>query len=168
TGQWVALVGRSGCGKSTVIQLLQRFYDVTHGKVCLDGVDIRDLNIHWLRSQFSLANQEPILFDMTIAENIAYGKVNPSLEDIIEAATKANIHQFVISLPQIVQRALVQAQTEDPNRTSLTIAHRLSTIHSCDVIHVLSKGHIEESGTHTELMQKHGLYYHMYVQTTIE
>ncbi|CAM4835923.1 unnamed protein product [Rotaria magnacalcarata] len=216
-GQWVALVGRSGCGKSTVIQLLQRFYDVTHGKVCLDGVDIRDLNIHWLRSQFSLANQEPILFDMTIAENIAYGKVNPSLEDIIEAATKANIHQFVISLPQgyetrvgakgshlsggqkqriviaralfrqpkvllldeatsamdsyneqIVQRALVQAQTEDPNRTSLTIAHRLSTIHSCDVIHVLSKGHIEESGTHTELMQKHGLYYHMYVQTTIE
>ncbi|CAF4536851.1 unnamed protein product, partial [Rotaria magnacalcarata] len=99
-GQSVALVGRSGCGKSTVIQLLQRFYDVTHGKVCLDGVDIRDLNIHWLRSQFSLANQEPILFDMTIAENIAYGKVNPSLEDIIEAATKANIHQFVISLPQ--------------------------------------------------------------------
>ncbi|CAF5226472.1 unnamed protein product, partial [Rotaria magnacalcarata] len=79
----------------------QRFYDVTHGKVCLDGVDIRDLNIHWLRSQFSLANQEPILFDMTIAENIAYGKVNPSLEDIIEAATKANIHQFVISLPQV-------------------------------------------------------------------
>ncbi|CAF4006651.1 unnamed protein product, partial [Rotaria sp. Silwood1] len=92
----------SGCGKSTVIQLLERFYDVTHGQICLDGVDIRELNIHWLRSQFSLVNQEPVLFDMTIAENIAYGEENSSLEDIIEAATKANIHQFIMQLPQVM------------------------------------------------------------------
>ncbi|CAF4000482.1 unnamed protein product [Rotaria sordida] len=100
-GQRVALIGQSGCGKSTVIQLLERFYDVTCGRVYLDGVDIRELNIHWLRSQFSLVNQEPILFDMTIAENIAYGEEKPSLENIIQAATKANIHQFIIQLPQV-------------------------------------------------------------------
>ena len=70
----------------------------------LDGVNIRKLNIHWVRSRLSLVSQEPILFDLTIAENIAYGLENISLEDIIDAATKANIHQFIQQLPQVSQQ----------------------------------------------------------------
>ncbi|CAF3539071.1 unnamed protein product [Rotaria socialis] len=97
--QRVALAGGSGCGKSTTIQLLQRFYDVKEGQILLDGVDIRQLNIHWVRSQFGLVSQEPILFDLTIAENIAYGLEDVSMTDIIDAAKKANIHQFIEQLP---------------------------------------------------------------------
>ncbi|CAF2670966.1 unnamed protein product [Rotaria sp. Silwood2] len=100
-GQRVALVGTSGCGKSTIIQLLERFYDTTSGQILLDGVDIRLLNIHWLRSHFGLVSQEPVLFDLTIAENIAYGLENVPMEHIINAARKANIHQFIDRLPQI-------------------------------------------------------------------
>ncbi|CAF2928921.1 unnamed protein product [Rotaria sp. Silwood2] len=98
--QRVAIVGASGCGKSTTIQLLERFYDVTSGQILLDGIDIRQLNLQWLRSQFGLVNQEPILFDLTIAENIAYGLENVAMEDIISAARKANIHEFIDQLPQ--------------------------------------------------------------------
>ncbi|CAF4849775.1 unnamed protein product [Rotaria sp. Silwood1] len=96
----MALVGGSGCGKSTIIQLLERFYDPIQGRICLDGVNIRELNIQWLRSCLGLVTQEPILFDLTIAENIAYGRENTSSEDIIDAATKANIHHFIQQLPQ--------------------------------------------------------------------
>ncbi|CAF1246475.1 unnamed protein product [Rotaria sordida] len=99
-GQRVALIGVSGSGKSTVTQLLERFYDPIQGRICFDGVDIRKLNIQWLRSCLGLVSQEPILFDMTIAENIAYGRDNTSIEDIIDAATKANIHHFIQQLPQ--------------------------------------------------------------------
>ncbi|CAF4577645.1 unnamed protein product [Rotaria sp. Silwood1] len=100
-GQRVALIGASGCGKSTVIQLLERFYDPMQGRISLDGVDIRELNIQWLRSCLGLVSQEPILFDLTIAENIAYGIENTSIEDIIDAAIKANIHDFIQQLPQV-------------------------------------------------------------------
>ncbi|CAF4842339.1 unnamed protein product, partial [Rotaria sp. Silwood1] len=93
-------IGASGCGKSTIIQLLERFYDVTSGRLLLDGIDIRQLNIHGVRSHFGLVSQEPILFDLTIAENIAYGLENVSIEDIIDAASKANIHQFIGQLSQ--------------------------------------------------------------------
>ncbi|CAF4302925.1 unnamed protein product, partial [Rotaria sp. Silwood2] len=92
--------GASGSGKSTVIQLLERFYDPIQGQICLDGVDIRQLNIQWLRSCFGLVIQEPILFNLTIAQNIAYGRENVSIEDIIDAATKANIHDFIQRLPE--------------------------------------------------------------------
>ncbi|CAF1002319.1 unnamed protein product [Rotaria sordida] len=92
--------GTSGCGKSTIIQLLERFYDVTNGRLLIDGIDIRQQSLHWVRSQFSLVNQEPILFDLTIAENIAYGLENVPMEDIINAARKANIHPFIEQLPQ--------------------------------------------------------------------
>ncbi|CAF1530748.1 unnamed protein product [Rotaria sp. Silwood1] len=93
-------IGASGCGKSTIIQLLERFYDVTSGRLLLDGLDIRQLNIHGVRSHFGLVSQEPILFDLTVAENIAYGLENVSIEDIIDAASKANIHRFIDQLPQ--------------------------------------------------------------------
>ncbi|CAF3568045.1 unnamed protein product [Rotaria sp. Silwood1] len=92
--------GASGCGKSTIIQLLERFYDVTSGQILLDGIDIRQLNLQWIRSHLGLVSQEPILFDLTIAENIAYGLENVPMEDIINAASRANIHQFIEELPQ--------------------------------------------------------------------
>ncbi|CAF3793064.1 unnamed protein product [Rotaria sp. Silwood1] len=101
--QHVGLVGRSGCGKSTIIQLLERFYDVTSGRILLDGIDIRTLNIQSVRSHIGLVSQEPILFDLTIAENIAYGLENIPMEDIINAAIKANVHQFIEQLPQVKQ-----------------------------------------------------------------
>ncbi|CAF3853103.1 unnamed protein product [Rotaria sordida] len=212
-GQCVALVGASGSGKSTIIQLLERFYDVGHGQLLLDGVDIRQLNIRWVRSCFGLVSQEPILFDLTIAENIGYGLENVPMEDIINAAKKANIHDFIKRLPQgyetkvgmkgsflsggekqriaiarallrqpkvllldeatsamdshneqMVHQALEAAQIEDPSRTLLIIAQRLSTIRSCDLICVIDKGHIVESGTHTELMQRCGAYYMLFTQ----
>ncbi|CAF3064232.1 unnamed protein product [Rotaria sp. Silwood2] len=92
--------GTSGCGKSTIIQLLERFYDVTSGQLFLDGIDIRQLNLQSVRSHFGLVSQEPILFDLTIAENISYGLENVTMEDIIKAARTANIHQFIEQLPQ--------------------------------------------------------------------
>ncbi|CAF1185637.1 unnamed protein product [Rotaria magnacalcarata] len=92
--------GVSGSGKSTVIQLLERFYDVTNGTLFIDGIDIRQLNIHSVRSCFGLVSQEPILFDLTIADNIAYSKNDVPIIDIIEAATKANIHEFINNLPE--------------------------------------------------------------------
>ncbi|CAF1513561.1 unnamed protein product [Adineta ricciae] len=100
SGQRVALVGSSGCGKSTIIQLLERFYDASGGQVLLDGVDIRQLNLHWVRSRLGLVSQEPILFDLTIAENITYGLENIPMSEIIHAAKKANIHEFIEQLPQ--------------------------------------------------------------------
>ncbi|CAF3358882.1 unnamed protein product, partial [Rotaria socialis] len=208
SGQRVALVGPSGCGKSTIAQLIERFYDVTRGQLHLDGIDIRQLNIKWIRSRLGLVSQEPVLFGMTIAKNIAYGKENISMEEIMDAANKANIHSFIQQLPegyetnvgrkgsqmsggekqriaiarilvrrpkvlildeatsamdsyneQVVQEALERAQDEDPSRTSVIIAHRLSTIRSCDVICVIGKGRVMESGTHAELIQQRGVYY---------
>ncbi|CAF4158214.1 unnamed protein product [Rotaria sp. Silwood2] len=183
----------------------------------LDGIDIRKLNLHSIRSHFGLVGQEPILFDLTIAENIAYGLENIPMEDIINAAHKANIHQFIDQLPQgyetkvglkgsflsggekqrvaiarvllrrpkvllldeatsamdshneqIVQETLEHAHTEDPTRTSLIVAHRFSTISSCDSICVLDKGHIVESGPHTELIQRRGIYHKMLAQNNLQ
>ncbi|XP_071591270.1 ATP-dependent translocase ABCB1 isoform X1 [Heliangelus exortis] len=100
-GQTLALVGSSGCGKSTVIQLLERFYDPLDGQVLLDGKNIQTLNIQWLRAHIGIVSQEPILFDCTIAENIAYGDNSRmvSHEEIVNAAKEANIHSFIDALP---------------------------------------------------------------------
>ena len=100
-GQTVALVGHSGCGKSTCIQLLERFYDPDEGQIRLDGREIAPVNISALRSHLGIVSQEPVLFNRTIGQNIAYGdnKRQVSMEEIIEAAKKANIHTFIHSLP---------------------------------------------------------------------
>uniref|UniRef100_A0A671FV25 ATP binding cassette subfamily B member 1 n=1 Tax=Rhinolophus ferrumequinum TaxID=59479 RepID=A0A671FV25_RHIFE len=100
-GQTLALVGSSGCGKSTVVQLLERFYDPSGGKVLLDGQEAKKLNIQWLRAQLGIVSQEPILFDCSIAENIAYGDNSRvvSREEIVSAAKAANIHPFIETLP---------------------------------------------------------------------
>ncbi|XP_023256533.1 multidrug resistance protein 1 [Seriola lalandi dorsalis] len=101
-GETLALVGSSGCGKSTIIQLLERFYDPREGRVVLDNVSVKHLNIHWLRSQIGIVSQEPVLFDCTLAENIAYGDNSRSvtMEEIRAAAKAANIHNFIEDLPQ--------------------------------------------------------------------
>jgi len=100
-GSTVALVGSSGCGKSTCIQLLQRFYDAIDGHVLIDNVDIKELELNWLRSQLGVVNQEPILFGTSIIENIRYGKEDVSEDQIISAAKSANAHDFIMQLPQV-------------------------------------------------------------------
>ncbi|XP_027703697.1 phosphatidylcholine translocator ABCB4 isoform X3 [Vombatus ursinus] len=101
-GQTLALVGSSGCGKSTVVQLLERFYDPLAGQVLLDGQETKKLNVQWLRAQLGIVSQEPILFDYSIAENIAYGNNSRlvSQEEIVNAAKAANIHPFIETLPE--------------------------------------------------------------------
>ena len=103
SGQTLALVGPSGCGKSTVVSLIERFYDPQSGSLTLDGIDLKDLNIRWLRSQIGIVSQEPVLFDTSIAENIRYGANfrEVSDEEVVEAAKAANIHTFIESLPQV-------------------------------------------------------------------
>ena len=102
-GKTLALVGPSGCGKSTVVSLIERFYDPTDGHLTMDGKDLRDLNIRWLRSQIGIVSQEPVLFDTSIAENIRYGANYRQVSDdeVIEAAKAANIHGFIETLPQV-------------------------------------------------------------------
>ena len=99
-GQTVALVGPSGGGKTTTCSLLPRFYDVDEGSVCIDGVDVRQVSLASLRRAVGIVQQDVYLFDATIAENIAYGDFSASRERIVEAARKANIHDFITSLPQ--------------------------------------------------------------------
>ncbi|KAH9520279.1 ATP-dependent translocase ABCB1, partial [Bulinus truncatus] len=99
-GHHVALVGSSGCGKSTTVQLLQRFYDPLEGTVLLDGNDIKTLNIKWLRLNIGVVSQEPSLFDTSIEENIRFGKMDATEEDIRNAAKKANAHDFIMQLPK--------------------------------------------------------------------
>ncbi|KAI5673623.1 hypothetical protein M9H77_13987 [Catharanthus roseus] len=97
----VALVGESGSGKSTVISLLQRFYDPDHGKITLDGVEIQKMNLKWLRQQIGLVSQEPVLFNGTIRANIAYGKEGIATEaEIVSAAKIANAHTYISGLQQ--------------------------------------------------------------------
>ncbi|KAL5970654.1 ATP-dependent translocase ABCB1, partial [Taenia solium] len=99
SGQTVAIVGASGSGKSTVIQLIQRFYDADEGKILIDGVDIRNLDLAWFRGQLGVVSQEPVLFAGTVAENIRLGSLNATIEEIEEAAKMALVHEFVAKLP---------------------------------------------------------------------
>ena len=102
-GQTIALVGPSGCGKSTVVSLTERFYDILSGSLMLDGIDVRELNVRWLRGQIGLVSQEPVLFNISIADNIRYGANHRAVsdEEVIEAAKAANIHDFIQSLPLV-------------------------------------------------------------------
>ncbi|CAK7307631.1 Bile salt export pump [Vulpes lagopus] len=100
SGEMTAVVGSSGSGKSTALQLIQRFYDPSEGMVTLDGHDIRSLNIQWLRAQIGIVEQEPVLFSTTIAENIRYGREDATMEDIVRAAKAANAYNFIMDLPQ--------------------------------------------------------------------
>ena len=99
-GQTIAFIGATGCGKSTILNLIARFYDVTGGTLKLDGRDIRDYRLHDLRKQFGIVLQESHLFSTTIRENIAYGRINASEAEIVQAAKAAEIHDFILSLPK--------------------------------------------------------------------
>ena len=98
-GKSIALVGPSGSGKTTICSLLPRFYDVTGGKITVDGKDVRKLTLESLRNQIGLVQQDVYLFCGSIRENIAYGKPDATMEEIEDAAKKANIHDFIMELP---------------------------------------------------------------------
>lgn len=100
-GETVALVGSSGNGKSTCIQLLQRFYDPIEGRILIDGHDIKQFNLSWLRSNLAVVGQEPVLFATTIEENIRYGKPDASQKEIEDAAKSAGAHDFIIQMQDV-------------------------------------------------------------------
>ena len=111
-GQTVALVGSSGCGKSTTIQLIQRFYDPAAGSVMIDGVDIREFNVQWLRQQIGVVSQEPALFDCTIGQNISYGKEGVTQQEIEDAAINANAHSFIMALPKVSENQQAEVRSK--------------------------------------------------------
>lgn len=127
TGETVALVGSSGCGKSTCIQLLLRFYDPIEGRIKIDDINIKDLNLDWLKQKIAVVNQEPALFGTTIAENIKYGRLNATQEDIEEAAKKANAHKFICALPHSYQTVIGErgAQLSGGQKQRIAIARAL-------------------------------------------
>jgi ATP-binding cassette subfamily B protein len=98
-GEMIGLVGKSGAGKSTTINLIARFYEPDSGTIKIDGKDYRDLDLQDLRHQIGIVLQEPFLFNGTIADNIAYGKPGATLDDVMEAAKAANAHNFILSKP---------------------------------------------------------------------
>ena len=99
-GEMVAIVGPSGGGKTTLCHLIPRFYEITQGSICIDGQDIRKVTRHSLRSKIGIVQQDVFLFTGTIFDNIAYGKLGASREEVYEAAKKANIHDYIMSLPE--------------------------------------------------------------------
>ena len=187
-GQRVAIVGPTGCGKTTVINLLMRFYDVNKGKITLDGVPIQDLTWESLRSSYGMVLQETWLKAGTILENISYGKPDATREEVIEAAKQAHAHSFIKRLPNGYDTVMgedggslsqgqkqllcIDTMTEIriqkafqklmEGRTSFVVAHRLSTIKESDVILVMKDGHILETGKHEELLEKKGFYAQLY------
>ncbi|XP_053483597.1 ATP-dependent translocase ABCB1 isoform X1 [Ictalurus furcatus] len=126
-GKTIALVGASGCGKSTTIQLLQRFYDPDQGEVMLDGQDIRTLNVRWLRENMGIVSQEPVLFGNTIAENIRYGREDATDEDIERAVREANAYEFISKLPEKLNTMVGErgAQLSGGQKQRIAIARAL-------------------------------------------
>ncbi|MFZ5918945.1 MAG: ABC transporter ATP-binding protein [Chloroflexota bacterium] len=208
-GQTVALVGPTGAGKTTIINLLTRFYEVDGGRITIDGADIRQLKKADLRRQLGLVLQDTFLFSDSVLENIRYGRLDASDQECIQAARLADADHFIRQLPQGYQTqlserasnlsqgqrqllAIARAILADPGilildeatssvdtrteariqksllrlmagRTSFVIAHRLSTIRDADQIMVIDNGEIVEQGTHQELLERRGFFYHLYV-----
>lgn len=117
SGTTAALVGQSGSGKSTVISLIERFYDPRAGEVLIDGINLKEFQLKWIRSKIGLVSQEPVLFASSIKENIAYGKDGATTEEIHAAAELANAAKFVDKLPQV----LIKIRSVHFDRTFVTI-----------------------------------------------
>jgi ATP-binding cassette, subfamily B, bacterial len=123
-GQVIGIVGPTGAGKSTLVSLLPRFYDPKEGRIFLDGVDVRDVTLRSLREQISIVLQEPLLFSGTIAENILYGRLEATEEEIIAAAKAANAHDFIMRLPEKYNTVLGErgAQISGGERQRISVA----------------------------------------------
>jgi subfamily B ATP-binding cassette protein MsbA len=213
-GECVALVGPTGAGKTTIINLLHRFYDPTRGKVLIDGHDARSIQLDSLYGQLALVPQETFLFGGTIMDNIRYGRWEAAEADVLGASRRAHAHDFIKDLPEGYETvlgekgvnlsggqrqrvAIARALLKDPRilildeatsaldsqseslvqsalvelmkgRTTLMIAHRFSSIQRADRILVLHRGSIIEEGRHEELLEKRGLYHHLYTLREVE
>ena len=172
-GETIALVGPTGAGKTTIVNLISRFYDIQKGTISIDGYDIQKVSMNSLRRQMGVMTQENFIFQGTVRENIAYGRLDATQEEIEQAARAVNAHEFIEKLEkgydtQLKERGaglLVQQGIEAllAGRTSFVIAHRLSTIQKADRIFVIDQGGILEQGTPKELMEKQGFYYQLYM-----
>ncbi len=207
-GELIAIVGPTGAGKTTAMNLIHRFYDPTEGRITIDGKDLRRVTLESWYRQIALVPQETILFGGTILDNIRYGRRDAD-EDAVQAASRAaHAHDFIMSFPdqyhtvvgekginvsggQRQRIAIARAILKNPRillldeatsaldseserlvqealehlmkgRTTFVIAHRLTTIQRADRILVLNKGRLVESGTHSELMDRQGLYHYLY------
>lgn len=208
-GNSIGIMGATGAGKSSIINLLQRFYDVSEGSIKLDGVDIRDLSLDDVRKSISLVMQDVFLFSDTIRENVKLGNRSSLTDNVIQRALKdaqakdfiermENQYETIIGERGVglsggqkqrisIARALAKKspilvlddstsaldmETESliqetlntlTNTTKIIIAHRISAVRYADEIIILDKGRIAERGTHTELLQKKGMYYETYM-----
>ena len=215
-GQKVALLGYTGSGKTSLVSLLPRFYEVSEGRLLLDGVEISHFSRYYLRQQIGIVEQEPFLFSRSIRENIAYSVSRPVSDDeIVEAARAAAIHDVIMDFPDgydtlvgergvtlsggqkqrvaiartllkdpcilILDDATSSADTETEaqiraalehlmeGRTSFVIAHRIQSVMTADLILVMEKGQIVQTGTHRELVEQPGMYREIFdLQALIE
>lgn len=207
-GETVAFVGKTGAGKTTIIKLIARFHDITQGQILIDGHDISKVTQLSLRRQMGIVLQDPFLFSGTVRENIRFGRLDATDEEVEAAAKAIGADEFIrkmrlgyetpvqeggvilsVGQRQLISfaRALladprilildeatssVDTQTENiiqaalerllKGRTAFVIAHRLSTIVNADRIVVIHDGKIAEQGTHQELLEKQGMYHHLY------
>lgn len=207
-GESIALVGPTGAGKTTVVNLISRFYSINSGKILIDGQDITTVTLNSLRSQMGIMLQDSFIFSGTIMDNIKYGRLDATDDDVIAACKTVCAHDFIMDMEdgyktQVNERGsrLSQGQRQliafartllsNPKilvldeatssidakaekllqqglqallkgRTSFIIAHRLSTIKHCDRILYISDKNITESGSHQDLIEKKGYYYHLY------
>jgi len=208
-GQIIALVGPTGAGKTTLINLLSRFYEIDSGSISIDGKDLRLIQRDDLRQQLGIVLQDTFLFSDSVMENIRYGRLEASDDDVMQAARMADADHFIRQLPDGYQTelseragnlsqgqrqllAIARAILSDPGilildeatssvdtrteariqkallrlmegRTSFVIAHRLSTIRDADNVIVINEGEIVEQGSHQQLLDRKGFFYHLYM-----